>query len=391
MNSAERKEFLMSRQRGIGGSDSGSLMSNIIKVQYGCERSLWARLSGIPADNPEIESELLLLGNICEPFVRRAYSEQTGRKVTQAGLTRHASQPSMQYHDDGVIHPAPVDVRTTNGVLEVKGIGIQMMRKVESSGLPIDYVCQVQTGLAVHATDWGAFALGVREDILPLIAIEQAAILSGNPMPVLPRKLKITHFEVERDQDIIDAIEEKAPAFWATIGDMSQAPPRMDTDDHRCMGCVRRNWCQGAAAMAEVLPENDIPERPDLAPLVEEYQANAALLESCEALVSATEKKFKEVLGGTTAVKFKVDGKLKNIIYRLRKGAERVDGRAMANHYDAMRRVLIAAGLPGIEDFPVSSHFETTGSQSRPLLLKGLLPKKEKAVVSETAGEEDGE
>lgn len=384
-----REAFLLSRTKGIGGSDIGSLLSNVVDVEYGCERNLWARLSGIPSDNPDVETEPMTLGNVCEPFIRRAYSDLTGRQVEQFGLKKHGSVASLQYHDDGIINPAPGDARKTNGVLEVKGLGHEMMAKVNESGLPIDYICQTNAGMASHGLDWGAFAVGVRENILPLIAIELTALLAGEPIPKLPRRPKIVHFEVERNEDIITAIEDKAPKFWATIGIESKAPPRIAPDDPRCGRCVRKIWCQGAALMDSVGEEHGIPSRPDLMPLVEEYQTNSALLLQCEELVKETEEKFKLALGPIPAVKVLIGDKWKNIVYRLRKGSRRVDGTAMAVQYDALRRTAIAAAVPGADAMPLSSGFEKAGAPSRPLLLNALLPKKVKAKGEVSEVDED--
>lgn len=385
MTGAERIAFVASRQHGIGGSDIGSLLSNQVPVEYGCERNLWARLSEIPSDNPDAETEPMTLGTICEPYIRRAYSELTGRRIEQFGLKKHGSVASLQYHDDGIIHPCVNDTRDKPGVLEVKALGWEMMSKVKESGLPADYVMQENAGMANHDLQWGSFAVAVRDDILPLIAIEQAAILAGEPIPKLPRAPKVTHFEVERDENIITAIEEYAPKFWRTVGDESKAPPRLEPEDPRCGRCVRKIWCQGAALMAGIKPENDIPRRHDLAPLVEEYRANVALLKQCEALIGETEGKFKAALGLVTAIQVSVDGKWKNIIYRIRAGGERVDGRMMSLQYDALRRAAIEAGVPGADAVPPSSEFSRKGMPSRPLLLKSLLPKeaKKKGEVNE--------
>jgi hypothetical protein len=378
MTHNERTIFLESRKRGVGGSDTASLLSNQIQVEYGCERNLWARLSNVPADNPDVETEPMSLGNVCEPYVRRAYSDKTGRRVEQFGLKKHDTVESLQYHDDGLIYPAPDDVRKSNGVLEIKAVGREMMRKINEDGLVIDYVLQAEAGAAAHDLDWSSFAVGMREDLLPLIAIEQAAIIAGQPMPKLPRRPKILHFDLDANPDTRKAIEEYAPKFWATIGDESKSPPRLDPDDHRCQRCVRKNWCQGKALMESVQPENNIPRRGDLAPLVEEYRTNIAILKEVEELVEATEKKWKEALGPVTAVKVQVEDDWKNVIWRIRKGAERVDGRAMAVVYDQIRRAAIAAGLAGADLTPPSSEFEKQGAPSRPLLLSSLLPKKPK-------------
>lgn len=376
--SEERNIFLESRRHGIGGSDLGSLLSGILPVEYGCQRNLWYRLSGVATDETDVETEPMMLGTISEDFIRRAYSDQKGRRVEVFGLKKHETVASLQYHDDGIIYPAVDDKRTTPGTLEVKAVGRQMMYKMNESGIILDYLLQLLGGVAAHGHEWGAFAVAVREDILPLIAIEQAAQIAGVPMPKLPRKFKITQFEVERDEEIIGAIETEAPRFWATIGDESKMPPRLEPEDPRCGRCVRKIHCQGKALMDSVEPEHGIPRRPDLINLVDEYRTNKALLKDIEELVAATEAKFKEALGSTPAVKVPVAGDWKNVIYRIRKGAERVDGRAMAITYDQIRRAAIEAGVAGAELTPPSSEYEKKGAPSRPLLLASLLPKEKK-------------
>lgn len=374
-----RAEFVNSRQLGIGGSDIGSLLSNRIDVEYGCERNLWARLSGIPTDHPENETELMTLGNILEPFVARAYSDLTGRRVEEVGLQRHAVHPSLQVHADRIIWPAAGDEHETPGVLEIKAVGREMMRKINEQGMPVDYVLQLNHGMLCHGVTWGEFAIGTREDLLPLVAIELTARMAGNPMPKLPRQPKIVHFEMRRDPDICAAIEEYGPMFWETVGAGEEmAPPRLEPEDPRCGRCPRKIWCQGAALMEGIEPESYIPQRPELLPLVEQYRVSMALLEQCQAVVKETEDGFRAALDKTTAVRVPVGDTWKNIIYRIRKGGQRVDGRAMAVQYDTLRRGAIAAGLPGAELTPPSSEYARTGGPSRPLLLSALLPKKAK-------------
>ncbi len=391
MTATERAEFVAARAGSIGGSSIGSLLSNMLDVEYGCQRSLWAELSGIPTDHPEAddETELMTLGNICEPVVAQAYSDQTGRRVESVPLKKHETILHLHVNADRLIYPGPGDTRDTPGVLEIKAVGREMMRKIHESGLPLDYILQLNHGMLVHGLTWGAFAVGTREDLMPLIAIKLTALLAGDPLPRMPRSPKILHFEMERDEEICAAIEYHAPRFWATVGDESQAPPRMEPEDPRCGRCTRRNWCQGAAIMEGIEPEAHIPQRPDLSPLVEEYQANSSLLEQCEALVKETEDRFREVLDKTTAVKVLVDGKWKNVIYRPRNGAERMDGRGMSVQYDTIRRACIEACVPGAELIPPSTVFARHGCKSRPLLLAALLPKKPKAKGEVPENDED--
>lgn len=387
----EQSEFMASRMQGIGGSDIGSLLSNQIEVEYGCERRLWYRLSGYPADGADNATEPMLLGNILESHIVRAYSDKTGNRVEQMGLKKHPTISCLQYHDDGIIHPCASDERTTPGVLECKAIGREMMAKVNTEGLPADYVLQGQSGIGAHGLEWSDYAVGTRDDLLPLVAIELTAKLAGEPIPTLPRQPKIVNFQVRRDDNIVALIEDYAPRFWATLKDESKLPPRMEPEDPRCARCQYQNLCQGAAVMAGIEPELSIPRRNDLNPLINEYQTRSALLEEATALVKETQDKFRNELGATTAVKVQIDGKWKNILYRLTKGRQSIDGPRLAAQYDALRRAAIDAGLIGADLTPPSGTFMSSGMPYRTLRLSSVLPKKEKkkGEVSETEDSDD--
>jgi hypothetical protein len=245
--------------------------------------------------------------------------------------------------------------------------------------------------MACGQKSWGAFALAVREDLLPLVAIEQAALLAGYPIPKLPRRPKIHHWEMDRNDAICEAIEEYAPQFWATLH-KDDPPDRLDYEDVRCGRCPRRIWCWGEEMSAGLMTEERrLPIRSDLEPLVEEYRKASADLKEREAYIEELERKFKEVLGPVTAVRVMVDGTAKNIIYRLRNGAERIDGRAMAVQYDNLRRRCIEANIAGADTVPPSSEYVRKSLPSRPLLLSGLLPKKpkKKGEVAEVDEAED--
>lgn len=378
----DRTQFLQERTQGVGGSDIASMLSNQIDVEYGCERNLHARLSGVPEDNPGRETELMTLGHVTEPYVRRAYSDRTGRRVEVVGFKKHPTIPCLQYHDDGIIYPNAGDDWKTNGVLEAKGVGREMMAKMNSDGIVIDYVLQHTGGCLVHGLGHGSFAVSTREDLLPLVAIELTAKAAGNPLPVLPRQPRILSFDLVPDKHISHLIEEYAPVFWATVGDLSKSPQRYEPESTRCQRCPRKVWCHGPEIANSVVPENSIPKHRDLEPLIQEYRDRVALFEEAESLVKETEGKFKTLLGKQTAIQVPVivDGKekWKNILWRLSKARETVDGKRMAASYDALRRAAIDGGIAGAELVPPSGDFINVGLPSRPLRLSGILPKKEK-------------
>ena len=382
MPGQSRAEFLTARMGGIGGSSIASLLSEMLPVEYGCRRRLWYELSAYSTDGPENPTEPMVLGNILEAHTATYYSNKTGRTVREVGLKKHPTLSSLQVHVDRLIDPGPNDKQATTGTLEIKNVGDEMMAKINAEGALIDHICQIQHEILCHGTEWGAIAVGRRNDLLPLVAIELTARLAGEPIPVLPRQPKIVEFDIPRNEDICRLIEKEGPIFWETLKNESQIPARLEPEDPRCKRCNFRVRCQGQAVIDSVQPEHGIPKRTDIEPLIQEYRARVALFEEAEALVTETENKFKALLGKQTAIQVPVviDGKQKwkNVLWRLSKARETVDGRRMAAAYDALRRAAIEAGIPGADLVPPSGDFINVGLPSRPLRLSGILPPKPK-------------
>jgi hypothetical protein len=273
-----------------------------------------------------------------------------------------------------------------------------MACKLSAEGLPWDYILQGSHGALVHDLDSFTFAVGIREELLPYALIKQSYDHAGEEMPVLPRP-RIEHWEMARDKDVCDLIEREAPPFWASLGNPDLIPDRLeDPGDPRCGRCPYQIQCRGAELIDSAgTDDGDAPPRRDLVPLRDEYIQRAALLKQAGALVEETRDRWRAALGSANAVSVPVviDGreKWKNVIYRLRRGSERLDARAMESQYAALRDKAIEAGLPGAELAPPPCDFVRKGMPSRPLLLKSLLPgePKKKGEVPENDSEGDEE
>lgn len=379
------QEWTAARARGVGGSECASLLQPHLDVEYGCRRRLWYSKSGVEPDNPRRDTIPMLLGNLLESLARRLYSAQTGRRVDEVESVKHPLIDCLRVNVDGIIHPAPGDTRGP-GTLEVKCVGRDMMRKINEEGLPLDYLCQNLHGQAVHDHSWGSFAIGVREDLLGYALIEQASIMSGEPMPVVPRP-KISTFDIERSDSIIELIEREAEGFWLTLGDESRMPPSLeDEEDPRCGRCDYQIRCRGREILESAGPEESRPpRRNDLVQLQAEYVERAVALKKAEDAVEETKDKWKEALGPIPAVSVPVDGGWKNVIYRARQGRTTVDANALAAQYESVRLAAIKEAMPGADLIPAAGVFNRKGMPSRPLLLSSLLPKepRKKGSVSE--------
>lgn len=399
MSTQSRVEFLHNRTLGVGGSSAAAILSDVIETDYACKRRAWYEYSQIPPDYPDAATEVMRIGTLGERFVARSYAKATGREVEEVGLKKHDIHASMQVHADRIIHPQPGDAQTSVGVLEVKLIGRQMMRKIQDTGIINDYLIQLMMAAECWNTSWGAFAVAVREDILPLIAIELAALLAGEPVPYL-REPKIVHFDLPRHEYICEALRREIPRFWSTLGIPEQAPERLLLDDPKCQGCRWELSCQGRALTESVDPEEDPkkpPLMPEMLPFIEELRVRD------EAVLKAEEQKaeqievMKTILGSRQAVSVMMpddDGKMKrkNLTYRVQAGARRLKADRIVPQYNALRAAAIEAGLPGAELAPVVADFYETGMPSRPFRTASVLKAAKKAFVPEQDGlEESGE
>lgn len=398
MTNSERIAFVQSIKTGIGGSSIASLLQPYIPVEYGCQRRLWYRLSGVEPDYPEIENEPMALGTILEKPVADAYSNLTGRVLEEVGLKKHATEDWAQVHIDRLIHPQKGDARDGKGVYEGKAVGDQMMSKINEFGLISDYLCQGQHGLLCFDLQYGAFAVGRRSQFAPYYLIQVMAKAEGRTPPPI-REPKPAHFDFERNNDICDAILKVGPEFWGNLRNEDKIPDRLDQDDNRCASCGWRRTCQGSAMESSVDPEDDPkkpPLMPEMLPFIEELRVRDEAVLKAEEQKSETIEVMKTILGARQAVSVMMpddDGRMKckNLTYRVQAGARRLKADRIVPQYNALRAAAIEAGLPGAELAPVVADFYETGMPSRPFRTSSVLKAAKKAFVPEQDGvEKDG-
>jgi len=388
---SERLAFVQSMSTGIGGSSIASLLQPYMDVEYGCQRKLWYRLSQVEADYPEIENEPMALGSLLEHPIATAYSNITGRRLEEVPLKKHAEHDSLQVHVDRIIHPTDGDTRDTPGVGECKAIGDQMMQKVSSEGICADYLCQLMHGMLCHDLYWGSFVVGRRSQFAPWYLVQVMAKMEGRTPPPL-REPRPIFWEHERDQDICDAILRVGPEFWSTLRQEDNIPARLEPDDERCGHCAWRKKCQGAALLESVDPDDNPkkpPLMPEILPLVAELRERHAVALEAEEKEEETKAVIKAVLDRHPAVSVMIDGKRKNITYRLRSGPRRLKADRIVERYKLSREKAIAAGLLGAELTPALAACYEQGMPTRPLLIAAVLPKKDKKVQEQDEIEDE--
>jgi len=178
-------EQLQERQTGIGGSDSPVIMGVSPFKNVG---ELYLEKRGVVVE--ETETPAMKRGAMLEPLVANMYRETTGREtITEKRLLKHPQLDFLRGNvDRRVINEGRVD-----GILEIKCPGLQVFGKCKREGLPDYYQIQLQHYLAVTGCEWGAFAVFNAE------------------------QWDLIHFDVERDNELIDLIIEKDTKFWEMV------------------------------------------------------------------------------------------------------------------------------------------------------------------------------
>lgn len=186
-----REDWLQLRRTSIGGSDVATILGfNKYKSPY----QLWLDKTGqidIDASDP---SEAAYWGNVFEKTVAEEFTRRTGAKVR--------NDNHMYFHREHDFLSANVDrqVIGENAILECKTASMFLSDKWEGENIPDQYIFQVQHYLNVLDK-----------------AYAYIAVLVGGQ--------KFQWKRIERDQELIDIIQERLIAFWDVNVKQNVAPP----------------------------------------------------------------------------------------------------------------------------------------------------------------------
>lgn len=192
----DREQWLKERRKGIGGSDTPVIVLGN-DHPFTTPRELWESKLGMSGgeDKP---TPAMRRGTVLEPVVADLYREATGRKLRRVNaVLQHPDHDWMLGNVDREIVAARPD--DGPGVLEIKCPGLRTFSQCRREGIPDYYQLQMQHYLAVTGRKWGAFAVFSAE------------------------RWDLLHFDVERDDELIDLIVERDAAFWELV--KSGTPP----------------------------------------------------------------------------------------------------------------------------------------------------------------------
>ncbi|CAJ0701076.1 YqaJ viral recombinase family nuclease [Ralstonia wenshanensis] len=202
-------DWLEVRRTGIGGSDAAAAVG---LSTYKSRLELWLEKSGraadLPKPDPNDTREPIWWGQILEPIVAAAYTQQTGRRVRKVNaVLRHPQVPFMLCNLDREVVGVP-DVQ----ILECKTAGMQGARHWQD-GPPEHVVLQVQHQLAVT---------GKR-------AADVAVLLCGQQLAV---------YRIERDDELIARLIQLEAEFWSYVE--RDVPPPGDGSESadRALRCL---------------------------------------------------------------------------------------------------------------------------------------------------------
>jgi putative phage-type endonuclease len=215
-----REEWLERRKRGIGSSDAAAIMGLSpwrTPLQVYCDKV------GIKEalDGKDEESEAMLWGRTLEPVIAKHYQEETGRAIVNPG------DYTIQIHDDipylicTVDRMIPAEGDRPRGILEIKLVGARMADQWEE-GAPPYYAAQIQHQMAVTGLTWGSFG-------------------------VLVAGTKFLWCDVQRDEEFIGLLKERAAEFWRGVEDGDPPSPLPTETDKRALFALYPKHEDGAS------------------------------------------------------------------------------------------------------------------------------------------------
>lgn len=199
---ADREKWLAERKKGIGGSDAAAVLG---LSPWATPVQVWLDKTGRAAEKEETEA--MRIGTELEDFVARRYCQETGRTVQRYNKMVHRG--CLLGNFDRLVVPEGEKVASHMGEVRTDTLLECKTASHEWDGeVPIQYICQIQHYMGLEPR---------------FVHADVACLFLG-------RK----HFEVfrvERDDEVIRAMQERLTAWWEeyVVGD-KMPPPKTEGD-----------------------------------------------------------------------------------------------------------------------------------------------------------------
>jgi len=213
------------RQRGIGGSDWVSILSDQHpdEYKYGCIRRLYYLKRGYEPDFPPEKTKAAMRGNILEPVVAELFKAHTGcrysRRRPKVKYILSRKRPEWWIGNPDFLPEFPPDWHME--VLECKTMNINVWLKFIEEGLSVGYKLQPQHYMGLTGLD------------------------VANVAVMWPDGLDFQVEVVPRDDNILQLMLTAGDWFMEGVLPLETPPDRPPITEERCGGCVYGERCLG--------------------------------------------------------------------------------------------------------------------------------------------------
>ena len=185
-----RDEWLKERRKSIGGSDVSALLG---MNEYCSRYTLYAEKKGLLPEKED--SEAMRIGRDLEDYVAKRFTEKTGKKVRKENsIIRNPNIPYLHANVDRVIVGE-------DAVLECKTVSALNLKQYKNGEFPDRFYAQCCAYMLV---------CGFKKAYL-------AVLVLGKDFMV---------FEIERDEEELNALNKACKDFWSLIE--NNTPPMAD-------------------------------------------------------------------------------------------------------------------------------------------------------------------
>lgn len=198
----DRNQWLAERRSGIGGSDAAAVLG---LSHWATPVTVWLDKTGRAPEREETEA--MRIGTELEDFVARRYMAETGRNVQR--FNRMVHKGCLLGNFDRLVVPDGEKVASHMGEVRTDTLLECKTSSREWDGeVPIQYICQVMHYMSLESR---------------LLHADVACLFLG-------RK----HFEVfrvERDEEVIKAMQERLTSWWEEYVVADKMPPPTNEED----------------------------------------------------------------------------------------------------------------------------------------------------------------
>ena len=261
----------------IGGSD----WTDILGIEpYGCPRRAWYEKRGTEPDYPEEVTAPMERGTALEDAVAQRYLDTEHATLTRGKAPRGDVPAWWQGHvDRRVTHPKRWPEHPRHGVLECKTANGYVYRSLLRDGLHLGYVAQAHHYLGLTGLWW------------------------CDVFVCWPDNWQFRLWTVHRDQALLESMREAGDRFMRMV-EHGPAPDRLDPKAKQCKRCPFRHSCQGAALLAAVDDDGDVPKSNDaeIVALVRAEREAAEIAGEADELLEVARERLRQAIWHMPAV-----------------------------------------------------------------------------------------